>query len=508
MHPQRSVDHARALSLPARSNASTRETVTPWWLIAPLALAPIFLAVLQLGRWHPDEVYQFLEPAYFRVHGYGIRAWEWNVGLRNWATPLLYAGLLQVSNALGIEHPHLYRALIALPQLALNLGAIWAVWRYLERRLSKLGGGWLVLAVLSVAAFAPMIVFGGRTMGESLSTSLLLLAAERLDRDPSAREPHARDATRADGLWAGLWLGLSVVVRYGSAVFVISALVWLLATRRFRSLLWTCLSGGVVALVLGGLDWATWGKPFHSLFAYTEFNVVSGDAAERFGASEWYWYLPLLLAWIPLWAWAGAVASTVKERRLPWPALAGLVYVASISATGHKEERFLYPGVVLLVLAAAPGWIWLVTRVRSPFFRVAVAVLTLAAGLVPLVRVPDFRGDQFRAQIIATRDDGARGLLIIGDGLWGSGGHFYMGRNIPLYNADDVTSIRHFLTVDRRVNRVIAIDDRAVKTLESFDFVPAGQVGRVKIWVRRESGGPQDRERESNAPSRTATEAG
>ena len=75
-------------------------------------------------------------------------------------------------------------------------------------------------------------------------------------------------------------------------------------------------------------------------------------------------------------------------------------------------------------------------------------------------------------------------------------------------SADEVTSIRHFLTVDRRVNRVIAIDDRAVKTLESFDFVPAGQVGRVKIWVRRESGGTQDRDRESNAPSRTATEAG
>ncbi len=470
------------MSPPARPHA------TPWLLLAPLALVPIFLAVLQLGRWHPDEVYQFLEPAYFRAHGYGIRAWEWNVGLRNWATPLVFAGLLHLSGLLGIEHPHLYRAVLALPQIVLNVAALWAVWRYLARRLATLGGMWTPLAVICVAAWAPMILFAGRTMGESLSASLLLLAAERLDR--STHGDHAAEDPRPSALWAGLWLGLSVVVRYGSAVFVLSALVWLLATRRYRFLVWTCVSGAAVALSLGALDWATWGKPFHSLFAYTEFNVLSGDAARRFGKAPWFWYLPLSLVWIPLWVWPGAVGSLMRERRVPWPLFAGLVYIASISATAHKEERFLFPGVVLILLSTIPGWVWLVTRMRTPLLRVGVVALTLGAGLVPLLRTPDFRGDQFRAQIIATRDDSATGLLIIGDGLWGSGGHFYMGRNIPFFNADDVTSIRRILDSRRRVNRVIAIDDRALKTLQSYDFVPAGQVGRVTIWVRREGEAP------------------
>src|SRR5690606_13575973 len=94
------------------------------------------LAVVQLGRWHPDEVYQFLEPAFFKVHGFGTRAWEWNVGLRNWAIPLVLAGLLEACRALGIDHPQAYRAVLALPQVVLNVAMMLAVWRLCERRLT------------------------------------------------------------------------------------------------------------------------------------------------------------------------------------------------------------------------------------------------------------------------------------------------------------------------------------------------------------------------------------
>ncbi|HEX8537633.1 MAG TPA: mannosyltransferase, partial [Cystobacter sp.] len=47
------------------------------WVGAGVALLPALLAVAQLGRIHPDEVYQLLEPAWFRAHGYGVLAWEW-----------------------------------------------------------------------------------------------------------------------------------------------------------------------------------------------------------------------------------------------------------------------------------------------------------------------------------------------------------------------------------------------------------------------------------------------
>ena len=83
-------------------------------LLAALALGalPATLAVAQLGRLHPDEVYQSLEPAFFRVHGYGVLAWEWHQGLRNWAVPLVLAGLFRVAGFLGVTDAWTLRGLV------------------------------------------------------------------------------------------------------------------------------------------------------------------------------------------------------------------------------------------------------------------------------------------------------------------------------------------------------------------------------------------------------------
>jgi hypothetical protein len=265
-----------------RADAATSALSVPWAWCALLAAIPAVLAVWQLGRAHPDEVYQFLEPAYFRVHGYGILAWEWRDGLRNWGFPLVIAGVLKVAGWLGVTDPRACRALIELPQWALNAWALASVYRYAQRRAPAEGGrglglGGLTPALLAlglVALIGTGFVYAGRTMGESLSAAFLLIALEALDRNPS---------TWRDGALGGLGLGLAVVARYGSAIFVLVALAWLLGTRRYRVFFACAAAGLLVALGLGALDWATWGAPFHSLVAYTKFKVFSTDAARRFG---------------------------------------------------------------------------------------------------------------------------------------------------------------------------------------------------------------------------------
>src|SRR5207245_1390548 len=104
--------------------------------------------------------------------------------------------------------------------------------------------------------------------------AFLVVAVEALDR------PGAPDRVAFLG---GACLGLAVVSRYGSAVFVLAALVWLIGARRGRVLLGACVGGAVVALGLGALDWLTWGRPFHSVWTYLDFNVFSGRAAVIFG---------------------------------------------------------------------------------------------------------------------------------------------------------------------------------------------------------------------------------
>ena len=42
----------------------------PWKLIFAIGAIPSLVAVIELGRIHPDEVYQWLEPAFYRARGF------------------------------------------------------------------------------------------------------------------------------------------------------------------------------------------------------------------------------------------------------------------------------------------------------------------------------------------------------------------------------------------------------------------------------------------------------
>lgn len=455
---------------PERAQAAAPSLDVPWAWCALLAALPAALAVWQLGRAHPDEVYQFLEPAFFRVHGYGVLAWEWRDGLRNWAFPLVIAGVLKIASWLGLNDPRAYRALVELPQWALNVWALAAVFRYARRRADREVA---LLALALVALIGTSFVYAGRTMGEALSAAFLLIALEALDRD---------EGRLWDGALGGLGLGLAVVARYGSAIFVLVALGWLLATRRYRVLFACAAAGALVALGLGALDWATWGQPFHSLIAYTRFNVFSTAAARRFGEMSPRVYLLPLLEQVPLWIVPGLVLGLRRERpRVSLAGLSGVLYIAALFFTLHKEDRFLYPGMVVLAMAAAPHvarWAWTAGRRRW-----AAVGLAGALSLGTYAFGPDVRGDQFHAIVKASRT--AHGLLIVNEGVWGAGGFFYVGRNIPWWTCDwPQDAAFRAASTDKRFDRAVTFEGRALTELHALGFHDVEQVGRETILAR------------------------
>lgn len=456
--------------------ATRRVNVWPWAL--GLALPPALIAVIQLGRLHPDEVYQALEPAFYRAHGYGILAWEWQRGLRNWAVPGLFAWLLRLCDAVGITHPRVYRTVLELPQYLLHAAALTAAYRYLRRH--ALPEASALPALFAVALYGPVVAFAGRTMSESFSTAFLLIAVEALDRE--ARPARA-------GLLGGAALGLSVVTRYGSAVFVVAALAWLVFKRRWATLYYAAFGGAVVAVGLGLLDWKTWGTPFHSFRAYFDFNVASGGAARQFGASPWWTYFAPLAGQFPIWGWLSLPFVLRKPgSRLSLPLFAALAYVAVLSATPHKELRFLYPALVLLALTAAVGLPQLLERLRLPGPRLFALSVALLVGFIPFFFQGvenGIRGDQLRAIVQATRPNEATGLLIVGEGVWGAGGYFYIGKNIP-WTVADWPHDRSFQAAmrDRRINRVVTYDERALAELQQQGFRIEARLSRATILAR------------------------
>ncbi len=457
----------------------------PWRWLCLLALLPALDAVLRLGRLHPDEVFQHLEPALHQAFGIGRLSWEWEVGLRNWAVPGLFSWLLRLGHAVGLDDAQGRRALLEVPQYALHVAFLGAVWRLTFRRV---GAPAAHLAAGLVGTYPLLTWFAGRTTSESLSAAFLVWGLERLDA------PDERLRTPALG---GLLLGAAEVVRYGSAAFIVPALLVLAAQRRFRALGAAVVGGAVAALGLAVLDKLTWGQALahprmggwgHSLFEYLDFNVFSGRAAQQFGAEPPAFYLSVLVVLAP-WAWVGLGRWAVQREARAWLfAVPAVVYTAVVSYTPHKEARFLEPALVLLAVGAVPafaGWAWPQLVGPRGVGQVLAAALCLAPLGLHLMATPlDVqRPEQFQLTVRAGRE--AHGFILMNEGLWGSGGTFYLGRDLPWCMCDTPDQPCFQMgTRDPRVDRAVYFIDstnpgRNAQTLAAFE-----QAGFHRVEVR------------------------
>src|SRR5262249_54412409 len=148
--------------------------------------------------------------------------------------------------------------------------------------------------------------------------------------------------------------------------------------------------------------------PFHSFIAYLRFNVLSGGAESHFGSSPASYYVLPLVEATPIWVWPTLVATLWTGRlRVPaWLFLAA-VYLAALYATPHKEQRFLYPALVLLIFGAAPKAVQFAQKLQPRLARVsaltALSLLTVGTAFFPTELKPQ-RGDQFRAIVTVARD--------------------------------------------------------------------------------------------------------
>jgi len=440
-----------------------------------VAAVPGVLTLLQLGRLHPDEVYQYLEPANWRAFGYGILAWEWQqAGLRNWAIPGVFAWLLKLCAALGIDDPWKRRAVLELPQAALHLWMLYAAWRLAARRVNADVARW---AIPMVGLYMPVLTFAGRTLGESFSAAFLVIGLEQLDREGEKRAP----------LIGGAVLGLSVVARYGSAAAVIGAMLFLLARKRVRDFGLATAGGAAVALALGALDWATWGAPFHSLRAYLNFNVFSGQAAQQFGSDPFTIYLPYLAMLAP-WVWFG-----IPKKPSGIFVAAGLAYLAAIFFTAHKEVRFIYPALVMLSVAGVGASLEVLAK-RGPALTAAACAASLAFFFFDTPLKPE-RPEQFRLTARAWPE--ATGYAVLPEGVWGAGGYFWLGKNIPWFTCDYPEDGRFQQAMtDPRFNRIVSWEppstdpneqQRQVRLHAAFDaagFKVLATDGAAKLYGR------------------------
>jgi len=389
----------------------------------------------------PDEIFQTLEPAHRLAYGFGIVTWEYRVGLRSLALPGLLATIMRLTSWIGagsVGYLVGIKAFLCLLSLSAVLFAFF--WTY------RVGG--LSAAVISsvIATFWYELIYYSPKAFLEVVAAHLLLAGVYLTVP-------GKLFSRWNRLFiAGLLLGSAVALRIHLAPAV--AFVAVYTCRREWHAKWIPMVLGVACPLLAGglLDALTWSYPFQSTVLNVWINVVQGKAA-NWGVPPWYFYVEWLIKRLgPL-----LILAVLGVRRSPLLAWLVLIIVLSHSVIAHKEYRFVYPVIPLIIALAGLGIYDLLQLVRKRYPSAGWAVATCTVLMVVTLSTSfilgrSYRGDyQFPAGVGAedmnwtqfsgnlealeklSQDGEACGLGFLKVSWAESGGYSYLHRNVPLF---------------------------------------------------------------------------
>jgi hypothetical protein len=419
-------------------------------LAIALRLEPILVVPSMV--W-PDEIFQTTEQAHRLVFGSGLVPWEFQLGMRSWLLPGVIAALMELSRIAG-DGPDYYVPVIAGAFAA--LAAVPVVCCFLwGRRLFGLPGGLIAGAVVAVAP--ELVYFGARTLFETAAGHLLVAALYIL-------EPGYRVTSRQRLFGGGVLLGLVFLLRIQLApALVVVALCtnWRAARERTPAI----VAGALTALAAASiLDTLTLGYPLASVWRYIVYNFHYG-ASSTFGVEPWNYYL---LGELGVWGAAAAALLLLMflgARLMPLILAAAITIVAVHSSIAHKEYRFIYPAVILVMVLAGIGLAqiaswgqdWLRDRGKQGW-TATVGSITVVLAWWSFVSFEVWTGSALTAHRYREHDNLAavsflaHGPAVCGLGLYGLdgtdwahyGGYTYFHRPVPMYWPKDEAELDTF----------------------------------------------------------------
>ena len=342
--------------------------------VAALAVVLRLLAYSPWDQHHPDEFYQYLEQANRLVTGYGLVPWESRYGIRNALIPQFLSLPIRIGDWIAPAGmlPILLARLSFAALCLLALAGAWGIGAARSRRHA-------LVALFVAAVWFDSVRFSVLLLSESVATAVIACGAALLLIEQPKRQH----------LWlAGFLLVLGALLRLQYAPFV-EVLVLASARRNWRT--WRDLAiGGLAALALGAVsDLANGQVPLAWVFNNVHMNIGQGRAAE-FG-EEGPLYYPRMI-WLALGlATPAIVGAALLAGRRYWPLmLAVAVNLAVHMAIGHKEYRFIWLSVFLILVLGAIGSLnlleWLIAR-RWPARATSwIVLLALCAGWFGLSR--------------------------------------------------------------------------------------------------------------------------
>ena len=424
------------------------------WRFLPHFLAAAFVLralVALLGDFviHPDEIMQYLEPAHKQVFGSGVTYWEYFYGARSWLVPGLVAGMLWLCQAVGLDSPLYYIAAVKLLFCLLSLLVPWGMYvfarHHWHERTARMA---LVLGVF----WYELVGFAHKPMTEFVATSLIFLL---LAISPMAAASAEKRPMRA--ALVGLLGALIVAIRfqYAPAVALILLAEFLLQRNYGRVSL--MIGALFMVAVVGALEWATWGAPFHSYYINYQMNVIVG--AYRGGESS-IWQFPLWMLTASLGLVGVAVWSAMMRwRRRGFVVVLMLLILLPHMMQNHREYRFIFVAIPLWLLLFADFFATAIAdlrhREKQKLYTAGVFALPALLSLLGIFNQLPWQQTVYTGFSLETgktnfiigqdpvfsiyrnlsADSATRGVLDSSRPYFNTGGYYYLHRDIPFYDA-------------------------------------------------------------------------
>jgi hypothetical protein len=394
-----------------------RETAVLAALVAAAATLRLFFAWRYPGFATGDDL-ETIETA--GKYAFGLRYEPW--AIRCLFHPLTFLWLpLEAASLSGARDPRVLTWVASLPAVVFSTLTAVTV-RALARRLKCSSAAALVAAVFFAFHFLPL-AFGSTAFPRPISTALLTVAFLVVTGD-------GHDSRRA--LLAGALAGAAFAVRWSEGVVLVPLAAWAAWRRRSLRPAGLVLAGFAAATIVfvGAVDWATWGTPFASLWAYFEtmyLEIPGWRLAQEKGFGYYVWNLL---------QWAGPIAILLllpawRDRRARAPITTVAAIVVLMSLFAHKEWRYLQAAIPFLCIGAALGW----ERLQARFGAVAAGAVLVLGCAWGIERGGTFHAKKSQAELAAAR--WIRTLrppprTVALEQSWAYGNRLYLGNSIEI----------------------------------------------------------------------------
>lgn len=329
----------------------------PWTPSGYTAFKVLLSARLCAAIWSNvsdcDETFNYWEPMYYLLHGYGFQTWEYSpaYAIRSYAYVWLYAWPLKLyMNVLGPNKILQFYSLRCLLSVVCALCETFFYKAVCRQFGANTGRIFLFLMVLSTAMFISCTAFMPSSF--AMYTTMIAMAGWFLGNWPVAVLATA----------AGAIIGWPF-----AAVLGIPIACDILLRRRQ---LWCFVKWSLVSLVLFliplvQIDSYYYGGLVVAPLNIILYNVFSDHGPDIYGTEPWTYYFvngflnfniafPLALLSLPFVLLLDYILSQPRKEIPVWLSLSPMyIWILIFFTRPHKEERFLFPIYPLISLAAA-----------------------------------------------------------------------------------------------------------------------------------------------------------